>query len=310
MSFVGKAIKKVFKVAKRIVKKQLKFIKRVVKSDWFKVAVIIGITLFTAGVGSGIGFSAFQGAQGLSGFFSAVGQTMSAGMTSITGMVAKAGSSIAGIFGGTAAPAAAAATTTAFPVGAIGASATAASGAAFGSTAALAAGAEAVGLTAAATAGSGFLGTIGTLAKAVMPKTTLGKVMAFSAIQGGMANYQKQKELDKQDGYYRNRMYWGNAAYGADPQPLDMLQPVFAGDTQGTPQDPTTAVGAQEAGLLPFQREQLEQQQVAQVDRSGMQQGAMGVPGEQTQAPPATQPQQIDGAPPGTELPQNAGLLG
>ncbi len=78
MSFVKKAVKKVFKG-----------VKKVVKSKAFKIAAIAGLTLFTAGVAAG-GFGAFAGLGSnftLGGFFTAVGQTIAAGGAKLASMV-------------------------------------------------------------------------------------------------------------------------------------------------------------------------------------------------------------------------------
>mgnify|MGYP001814162153 CR=1 FL=1 len=57
MSFVKKAVKKVFK-----------FVKKVVKSKIFKWVAIAALTFFTAGVAAG-GFAAFTGVSSVGSFF-------------------------------------------------------------------------------------------------------------------------------------------------------------------------------------------------------------------------------------------------
>jgi hypothetical protein len=84
MSFIKKAVKKVFSVAKKVVKKVVKTVKRAVKSKWFKYALMAAAIVFTAGVAAG-GFAAFSGVSTVGGFFGAVGQTMATGWTAITG---------------------------------------------------------------------------------------------------------------------------------------------------------------------------------------------------------------------------------
>jgi hypothetical protein len=81
MSFVKKAVKKVFKA-----------IKKVVKSDLFKWVAIAALTFFTAGVAAG-GFAAFTGVSTLPQFFVAVGQTMATGAASITASLGFKGAS-------------------------------------------------------------------------------------------------------------------------------------------------------------------------------------------------------------------------
>lgn len=71
MSFVKKAVKKVFK-----------FVKKVVKSKIFKWVAIAAVVFFTAGVAAG-GFASFAGVTGIPSFFVAVGQTIATGAASI-----------------------------------------------------------------------------------------------------------------------------------------------------------------------------------------------------------------------------------
>jgi hypothetical protein len=81
MSFVSKAVKKVFGV----VKKAVKFVKRAWDSPWVRTAFMVAATVFTAGLASG-GWAAFSQSafsQGIGGFFSAVGNTMASGFSNI-----------------------------------------------------------------------------------------------------------------------------------------------------------------------------------------------------------------------------------
>lgn len=71
MSFIKKAVKKVFSVAKKIV-----------KSKVFKWIAIAALCFFTAGVAAG-GFAAFAGVNSIGSFFVAVGQTMATGAASM-----------------------------------------------------------------------------------------------------------------------------------------------------------------------------------------------------------------------------------
>jgi hypothetical protein len=347
MSFVKKAVKKVFKVVKKIKKKAWSFTKRVVKSDWFKIAAIIALSVFTAGIAAG-GFAAFSGVSTVGGFFSAVGTTMSTGFTAITGAIAKAGSAMGSMFGGgSAAAGSTAATTAASTAAGTAATAGAAEAAVAGglladagvgvagigvsgvsSGASMLAAAEATGLAAAgygsgmaaalgtagagaAGAGGGFLGTIGG-----MLTSSTGKYLMGNAVLGGIQSYYADKRAEVQEGYYRNRNIWGNAAYGSDGNVMDIMMPSF--------KKTSNVVGGSQAGLLPYQTAQLSAQEKAamqepvSIDRSNLlgpgpdqqlpespnpQQAGPGVPGQQTQPPPATQPQQGQPPPPpGTQL--------
>ena len=73
MKFLKKAIKKVFKP-----------IKKFAKSTLGKVALTVGATFFTAGLGT-VGFGAFKGAQGVAGILGAVGKTVAAGAQGMLG---------------------------------------------------------------------------------------------------------------------------------------------------------------------------------------------------------------------------------
>ncbi len=319
MSFVKKAVKKVFKVVKKVVKKTISFTKRVIKSPWFKIAAVIALSLFTAGIAAG-GFAAFGSSMaaaggGVGGFFTAVGSTIAQGFTAITGMVAKAGAGIKGMFGAANAGTAAGG----FGAGTMGGTSFAAGATNVSLAGMLPAAAETAGLAASVTSGGGFLSTLGSLGSKLVPETTLGKLMMFQGISSGIQGYYKQKELDKQEGYYRNRTIWGKAAYGDTDDPIGIAMPTFDGPqiaAAGPEADPTTAVGAQEAGLLPFEQQQaaeeaaaMQQPQAPMMAQQAPQQGLLGVPGEMTQAPPATQPQDPNAPPPvpGSQL-ENLGV--
>jgi hypothetical protein len=75
MSFIAKAVKKVFRKVK-------KFVKRAWDNKWVRTALLVGATVFTAGLAAG-GW-AFQTGTGITGFFSSVGKTFAAGWNSIT----------------------------------------------------------------------------------------------------------------------------------------------------------------------------------------------------------------------------------
>lgn len=91
MSFVKKAVKKVFKFTKRLVKKTVDFTKRALQNRWVQTALLVGATLFTAGLGGAgwAGFKAAWGATGntLGGFFSTVGSTIAQGFTNVVSSV-------------------------------------------------------------------------------------------------------------------------------------------------------------------------------------------------------------------------------
>lgn len=226
MSFVAKAVKKVFK-------KVGKFVKKVVKSKWFKIAAIAALCVFTAGIGAAGGFAAFSTAATggtLSGFMSAIGTTMSTGWTSILGTVGLAG---------TAAPtalASGAATvgTTANTVGVLAAGAGAAAPLggtagllAGGATAATTAAGAAAGLgTAAATTAGWSVATAGVGVGQAATTSFLGKVgsmfmdpgLGGTMLRGGvMAAYQQHaanKQYERERYYKDNVTVAGGAAFG------------------------------------------------------------------------------------------------
>lgn len=80
MSFIAKAVKKVFRKVRN-------FVRRAWDNKWVRAALLIGATIFTAGLAAG-GW-AYTAGSGLSGFFSSVGQTFAAGWQSITSGVTK-----------------------------------------------------------------------------------------------------------------------------------------------------------------------------------------------------------------------------
>jgi hypothetical protein len=248
MSFVGKAIKKVFKVAKKIV-----------KSKWFKIAAIVAACVFTAGISAG-GFAVFSTAAeaaggGLGGFFAGVGATMSAGMASIAGAfgigAGYVGPASAGVVGTTAntvgvlaagegaALSAAAGGTAAAEMGlmagagsSIASSAMAGAGVGAGSlvgtgaTLGAAGGAAGwnvanaglgVGANAAGGAG-GFLSKIGNL---LTDKGMAGTAMR-QGIMGSISMAMSSAAARKEDKYRRSAYVWGNSAFGGDGSGITM----------------------------------------------------------------------------------------
>lgn len=217
MSFVAKAVKKVFKKVAKVTKK-------VVKSKWFKIAVIVGLSIFTAGVASGLGFSAFAGVSSVGSFFGAVGTTMSAGWTSIVGgltamsgttgaaattaTTANAGvSSGMGILSGTGSAAAAGAAT--MPGSVLGAALPmAGTGAAAAGTSAGMAGLV---TDAAIDVGSkNFMST----AFGALTSPNVGGTMLRTGIASGINGYFRGKEREREEFYRENKTVWGGPAFG------------------------------------------------------------------------------------------------
>lgn len=307
MSFVAKAVKKVFKGIGKIVKKAASFVKRAVKSKWFKVAALVAVSIFTAGVGSGLGFAAFNGVNTIGGFFSAVGTTMSAGWTAIT-------TSIGGMFAGGGASTAAAGTQPLMTAGLNGTGGLLGTGAAAGTGAAsMGASAASLGAVTATTAnttgvlmaGMGQVGAQvaqkGLLAKfgSLLMSNSVGGSMMRQGIIGGF-NYMSQKDAaEKAEGYYRNRTVWGGPAYG--------------GSAENTIQFPDFEPGGgeqfayQDGPLTPQEEAQNAQQQMQQ-QQQAQQQGNMGqAPGTQQQYAAMQMPQQNQ--PPPQQRAQAPGLL-
>lgn len=251
MSFVKKAVKKVFK-----------FVKRLVKNKVFQIVAIIALSVFTAGVAAG-GFAAFSGVSSIGGFFTAVGQTMATGMASITSALGMQGTSAAFAAKGGAAAIKAGLVTTAQTAGSIATSAAAASAkaAAAGNTAAAAAqgatakaaagmahtlpaaGTTAAKAAAAGVAKTGVSSTFGKVAgQKVLGEVTIGQ-MATSAALGGIKNMMDQDARKREfpNGYVaggtarKGGSYTGGVAgvdiSGSTPQLADPEQQI-ASNTQ------------------------------------------------------------------------------
>jgi hypothetical protein len=237
MSFIGKAVKKIFKVAKKIV-----------KSKWFKIALIAAACVFTAGIAAG-GFAAFSGVSTIGGFFGAVGTTMSTGMSAIAGalgmtaaapagvssaaaiaaeggVIAGTGIGTAGIgmaTGATALEAGAIGGSMASALGATTAATGAAAGAGGGAILGLAGGmpgaiAATAGATSATTAAGGWLGKMGGL---LMDKGVAGTAMR-QGIMGGISMAMQASADKKEDKYRRSRYVWGGPAFGGDGTGMEM----------------------------------------------------------------------------------------
>lgn len=294
MSFVKKAVKKVFKGVKKVVKKTVSFAKRVVKSDWFKIAAVVGLSLFTAGVASG-GFVASTG--GIGGFFSSVGATMSNGWTAIT-------STVTGMFGPGAASGTVAGGTQPLMTasihgtgGLLGTGASTAAGAAASSAGTFLSPLASNIAAGAATSGGLVAGAKGILGKFgnLLMDPGLGGTMMRQGIMSGMQSMAQQKQLDKQEDYFRSRTVWGGPAFGGDAEPMQFLQP--------------NASVAQQQAASPAPETPIEMQQAQQ--RQGPPKGMsnVGAPVESgqafaqapipNQAPPAQQPVQGRSSNPG-----------
>ena len=228
MSFIGKAVKKVFKVAKKVV-----------KSKWFKYALIAAAVVFTAGVAAG-GFAAFAGVSTVGGFMGAVGTTMATGWTAIAGGVA----SMFGAGGGAAAAGSAATVgTTANTVGVLAAGEGALGGTAGllagGATAATEGALAAAGLGATSAASAAAAGAfISPLASNVVAsgasKTIMAKIGSLlldpgvggtalrSGLMMGAQAYFDNEDKKLAEKYYRSRTVYGNAAFGSDGGAIEM----------------------------------------------------------------------------------------
>ena len=237
MSFVKKAVKKVFKVVKKIVKSKI-----------FKIVAVAALIFFTAGVAAG-GFAAFAGVNTVGGFMVAAGQTIATGAAAITGGLGMAGTSGAlAAHGGAAATAAGLAGaplgtalvgTTANTLGvlAAGEGVTAASGLTTSSLAALGGPAATTGITGVAAttaatpaAGGGFLKA----AQEIFSKPILGDVtfgqLATSAITTGLGTILKS-EMDQRDN--PNTFVAGGLARGSGDDRVPGLSGYDFGEPEG-----------------------------------------------------------------------------
>lgn len=322
MSFVAKGIKKIFKTVKTVVSKTMSFAKRLVKSDWFKVAVIVGLTLFTAGVAAG-GFQAFNGVNTLSGFFGAVGDTMAAGFTQITTGIAKAGRGFANFFSGGAQAAEVATAPGAFvPTGTIAGGTVNMAGelgamgvptaaqlantgvAAIPSMAQTLTGGAAGQVLQNTVAPTGFFSKLGNLFMA----DTVGGSMLRTGVMLGIMNYSQAKQAEKEEGYWRNRTIWGGAAFGGTAEGLNFGVPTqtygqpapapgYEGMSMGAPQGPSYVqelLGTNDPNSIQWNPNQVAPDQQGLLATGGMpfqQIANTGVPAQQTQPPPSA-PQQ------------------
>jgi hypothetical protein len=338
MSFVVKAVKKVFK-------KVTKFVKRVVKSDWFKVVAIVALSLFTAGVAAG-GFAAFSGVSGVGSFFGAVGQTMANGWTAIANFATGQGFGLGATGGEALGPAAA---TTAESVGGIGPAAETVS--MTGGTEAAAGGISEVTTSAAMKAGGltdpailsgvtssgspvvstadmlanfkamgGTVEATGSLAKAggflskigkLFTSNSLGGTFARNAVVSGIAGYFDEKDRKRQEFYFRNRTVWGGPAFGGTGEGLSLLSPRKQAQSDVFAQTPQEEAAMRQQEQAPTAEQTFGQSNMLAMQPQGQQQAQRAANAQMpqpTQPPPTNRPP-VD--PQGRSLlgiPQNLGV--
>lgn len=255
MSFVKKAVKKVFKVVKRAVKKVGSFLKRAWDNPYVRMAIIIAAAYFTAGLINpsfswSQAWSANMAAAGganatmaakVGVFFQTVGQTISAGSAYIS-------QGVSNLFGQGSAPAAGTVgntTTSAATVGSdawaleeVAVTATKIGNAAVPTTDALIASgankasgalaAENIAATTELMAGSATsgLGTWGQIAKTGIDLSKkFGKLLLSDSWQGsaarwgislGLQSYWQNKQFEKEEWYFRGRNIYGMPAFGGE----------------------------------------------------------------------------------------------
>ena len=236
MSFVKKALKKVWNVTKKVV-----------KSKVFKYVAIAAAIFFTAGVAAGgWGFAAFEGVSSIGGFFTAVGQTMATGAAAMAGGLGLSGvSSSLAAYGGQAAAAA----------GLAGAPALMPS---LGAIAAQGITATATGASAgvAGYAGTGFLGAAGAASTGMSPAT--GQIIA-TGISGAFTAMASGERKQKQpNGYVAGGLARGGGDTPPPPIHYSVGEPteMAAGEAPeaglvGAPEDPSVAAQAANTGLAP-----------------------------------------------------------
>jgi hypothetical protein len=273
MSFVAKAVKKVFKGVKKVVSKAVSFTKRLFKNKWFRIAVVIAATVFTAGIASAGGFAAFSGVNSIGGFMSAVGSTMSTGWSAIVGGLqsfgAKVGSALSGGTSTAATTAASganiaaggqsmmlAANNAASLPGMVGGAAAGASGAAAAAAAGSVGGTlgtaglgsigivgSAANLTATTAAGGGIVKSFLSKAGNLLMDPGLAGTALRSGIMMGIGGYLRGKEAEKQEEYFRNRTVWGGPAFGGSSDPIGLLFP-SSGEEAAAQQQAQQQMGA------------------------------------------------------------------
>lgn len=255
MSFVKKAVKKVFK-----------FVKRLVKNKVFQVIAVVALSVFTAGVAAG-GFAAFSGVNSVGAFFTAVGQTMATGAASIASSLGFQGAAQSLAAKGGMAAVKAGLVTTAETAGSIASSAAAAAAkagaagnasmaAAHGATAKAAAtmahALPAAGTTAAQAAATGVSGTFSKiLGKKVLGNVTTGQ-LATNMAMTGMKSYMEGKASDKArpNGYVA-----GDVARGGGSETFDYT--ITGGGPRGEAPDAEQALASNTQAEIGEQGESL-----------------------------------------------------
>jgi len=225
MSFIGKAVKKIFNFGKKVVKG----IGRAFKNKWFRTAFMVALSVFAVGLGSG-GFSGFSSAMANSGatstigsFFSAVGTTMATGFGAIT-------SSVSNYFGqGAAANTGAAGTpfsgTITTATQSAGPSVVASSGSGLLSAAlgqggaaplssAIGAGVTNTAVTAAKTGLLAGAANLATRSMSMLASPTVGGTFMRNAVVGGISHWGKQKELEYEKRVAKRTNFYGDRARG------------------------------------------------------------------------------------------------
>jgi hypothetical protein len=360
MSFVKKAIKKVFKTVKRAVKKVGSFLKRAWENPIVRTAILIAAAYFTAGLinpnfpgwsaswssnmAAAGGASASFGAK-VGVFFQTVGQTISAGSAYIN-------QGISNLFGkgGEAtglAPSTSSTVTDLSGVATEGAGAETVAQALAGDLSPVVPTAQKIGTSIASSADMAkWMGT-------ALPKTTtslmadvglstwgkvlygaqktagkFGQLLMADSFAGtaarwgtimGMQMYWQNKQYEKEEGYFRGRNIWGTSAFDGGPGWADQIaRPRInrTGQVANAPQTPSAAQQMAQGPQQPIPAQAASIQQpggllaAAPVPAAqSAQQGLLaqtGVPAQQTQAPPATQPPQ--GRPPYGVYPEILGV--
>lgn len=216
MSFVKKAVKKVF----RAVKKVGSFFKRALKNKWVQTALLVGASFFTAGLAAGGGWAAFSssmsaataaGSSSIGAFFSTVGSTIATGFSSVmssVGSLFKAGGT--STIGGTAGTGAASLIPSTSQITA-----------AINTT-----------ISAARLANASTLTKVATGFGNLLTSNSVGGTALRGAIVGGIQMYSKNKELEMEEEYRRSRTVWGGPAFGgsSEPSPGLIRRPVFGGN--------------------------------------------------------------------------------
>lgn len=320
MSFVVKAVKKVFKKIKKVAK-------RLWDNKWFRVAAIAALTVFTAGVGSA-GFAAFKGVSTIGEFFGAVGQTMSTGWGAISNGIGKMFG--AGTEATTAAPTAAEAMTEAEVLTEVSSTAAPlADGVSSGtmstmSDAAIGAAQKELGANALVNvvADEGSKNLLSKVGSLLMDKGVAG-TMARQGIMMGIQGYYDEKDRERQEFYYRNRTIWGGPAFGGSKERMEFLMPGTKAYKEKQAEMFSTAP-AIERGAQAAQNQQMTPQSYAEavtgqpgVPQQGTPQSqaiqqSLLMPNQQpqqTQAPPpAPNPRQARVNPNALFTPQNLGM--